>query len=75
MGAIGGPTLPLKRNMREKYGEEVSRMLLCVMNRSPSQMIAKSDVSSLSASVVTLTLGLTGVAGIGSASGIGDTLT
>jgi hypothetical protein len=38
-------TLPWKRNMRAKYGDEASRTLLCVANRWPSQMTVKSIVS------------------------------
>ena len=56
-------TLPLKRNMRAKYGDEASRMLLWVMKCWPSQMMVKSEVSSLSASFVSLVLGLDGVGG------------
>ena len=65
----------LVENGLTEYGEERSRMLLCVMKRWPSQMIVKSDVSSLSASFVSLTLGLDGVAGVGSALKVWDTLT
>lgn len=64
---MGKRTLPLKRNMRSKYGDELERSALCVMYRVPSHKMVKSAVSSPSESLLCLDFGLLGVGGIASA--------
>lgn len=61
----------MKRNIRAKYGDVVSRTRLCAMYLVPWQMTAKSAVLSFKASFVALVLGFDGLGGTGSAYDVG----